>query len=65
MSNIYHWEKLTFSKLVGKVNLKTICRNAPLPLKNKKLQGMFGETFILVLFFSAVFCLQNSVSDFF
>ena len=21
MSNIYYWEKLTFSKLVGKVNL--------------------------------------------
>ena len=64
MSNIYHCEKLMFSKLVGKVNQKTICRNA-LALKNKKLQGIFGEAFSLVLLFSAVFCLQNHVSDFF
>ena len=57
MSNIYYWEKLTFLKLVGKVNA--------LPLKSKKVLGIFGETFILGLLSSAVFCLQNSVSDFF
>ena len=41
-----------------------IWRNA-LALKSKKVQGKFGKTFILVLLSSAVFRLQNSVSDFF
>ena len=35
-----------------------------LALKNKKVQGIFGKTFILTLS-SAVFYLQNRVSDFF
>ena len=48
------------SKLPG----KKIWRNA-LALKSKKVQGIFGETFILVLLSSAVFRLQNPVSDFF
>ena len=55
--NIYYREKLTFLKLVGKVNA--------LALKCKKVLGIFGKTFILGLLSSAVFCLQNSVSDFF
>ena len=41
-----------------------IWRNA-LALKSKKVQGKFGKTFILVLLSSAVFRLQNRVSDFF
>ena len=57
LSNIYYWEKQTFSKLLG----KKISRDA-LVLKSKKVQG---ETFILALLSSAVFRLQNGVSDFF
>ena len=41
-----------------------IWRNA-LDLKSKKVQVIFGETFILALLSSAVFRLQNSFSDFF
>ena len=48
------------SKILG----KKIWRNA-LALKSKKVQGIFGKTFILALLSSAVFRLQNSVSDFF
>ena len=62
MSNIYHWEKLTLSKLAGKVNFT---ERKGLALKSKKLQGIFGETFILGILCSAVFVLQNCVSDFF
>ena len=36
-----------------------------LALKSKMLQGIFGKMFILALLSSAVFCLQNCVSDFF
>ena len=43
---------------------KKIQRNAP-TLKSKKVQGIFGKTFILALLSSAVFRLQNRVSDFF
>ena len=59
------FKKLTFSKLVEKINFleRKIWRNA-LALKNKKVQGTFRETFILALS-SAVFYLQNCVSDFF
>ena len=39
-------------------------RNA-LALKSEKVQGILGETFILALLSSAVFRLQNCVSDFF
>ena len=60
LSNIYYWEKQTFSKLLG----EKISRDA-LVLKSKKVQGIFGETFILALLSSAVFRLQNGVSDFF
>ena len=46
----------------GKFLGKKIWRNA-LALKGKKVQGIFGETFILVLLSStAIFCLQNRVS---
>ena len=43
---------------------KQIGRNA-LTLKSKKVQSIFGGTFILALSSSAVFRLQNPVSDFF
>ena len=36
-----------------------------LALKSKNVQGMLGKNFILALLPSAVFRLQNSVSDFF
>ena len=36
-----------------------------LTLKSKKIKGTFGGTFILALSSSAVFGLQNCVSDFF
>ena len=47
------------SKFLG----KKIWRNA-LALKSKKVQGIFGETFILALLSSAFINLQNHVSDF-
>ena len=43
---------------------KKICRIV-LALKSKKVLGIFREEFILALLSSAVFRLQNSVSDFF
>ena len=43
---------------------KKIWRNV-LALKSKKVQDMFGKTFVLALFSSALFYLQNRVSDFF
>ena len=48
------------SKFLG----KKMWRNA-LALKSKKVQGIFGKTFILALLSSAIFRLQNRVSDFF
>ena len=48
------------SKLIG----KKIWRNT-LSLKSKKVQDIFGKTFTLALLSSAVFHLQNRVSDFF
>ena len=48
------------SKALG----KKIWRKA-LALKSNKVQGIFGETFILALLSSAAFRLQNCVSDFF
>ena len=48
------------SKFLG----KKIWRNA-LALKGKKVQGIFGETFILAFLSTAVFPLQSRVSDFF
>ena len=66
MSNIYYWEKLTFSKLIEKVNFydEKTWRNA-LALKSKEVQVLFRETFVLALFSSAVFRLQNLHEDFF
>ena len=43
---------------------KKIWRNA-LALKSKKVQSIFGKKLILALLSSAVFRLQNNVSDFF
>ena len=48
------------SKFIG----KKIWRNAR-ALKSKKVQGIFGKMFILALLSSAVFRLQNRLSDFF
>ena len=48
------------SKFLG----KKIRRNA-IVLKSKKVEGIYGNTFILALLSSAVFVLQKSVSDFF
>ena len=61
MSNICYEEQLKFSNFnfLG----KKILRNA-LALKSKKVQGIFGKMFILALSSSAVFRLQNRVSDF-
>ena len=66
MSSIYYWEKLAFSKLVGKVNFlqRKVEKNA-LALKRKKVQGIFVEMVILALLPSTVFNLENCVSDFF
>ena len=47
-------------KFLGKI----ILRNA-LVLMNKKVQVILGKTFVLALVTSAVFRLQNYVSDFF
>ena len=43
---------------------KKIWKNA-LALRSEKVQGIFGESFILVLLSSAVIHLQKRVSDFF
>ena len=57
--NIYYWEKMAFSKLVGKVNF----------LEKKALRSksykVIRYSFILVLLSSDIFRLQNRVSDFF
>ena len=57
MSNIYYWEKMTFSKLVGKVNFSE--------RKSEEMRGIFGENFVLILLSSTAICLQNRVLDFF
>ena len=62
---VFIWEKLMFSKLVGKVNFSEIKFEEMLSKLQGKIQGKFAETFILALLFSAVFGLQNHVSDFF
>ena len=67
--NIYYWEKLKFTKLVGKVNFsgrkfEEIWRKA-LALESKKVQGIFGKKFIFALLSLAVFCLKSRVSHFF
>ena len=61
MSSVYYWEKLTFSKLKSRFIKNKIWRNA-LDLKSKKVQGIFGETFILALLSSAVFKIYKTVS---
>ena len=48
----------------GKFLGKKIWKNA-LALKGKKVQGIFGETFILALLSSPVFRLQKRASGFF
>ena len=63
MSNIYYWKTDVLktcreSKFPAK---KNIWRNA-LALKSEKVQGIFGEKFILALLPSAVFHLQSLIS---
>ena len=48
----------------SKLLRKKIRRNS-LALKSKKVEGIFGKTFVLALLSSAVFLLQKFVSDFF
>ena len=62
MSNIYYWEKLTFSKLQfsRKENLKK-CAN----FGEQNGTSIFQGTFILVLLSSPLLRLQNRVSDLF
>ena len=66
MSNIYYWIKTDVLKTCRKSKFlsEKTWRNE-LALKNKKVQGILGETFILALLSLAVFRLQNRVSDFF
>ena len=49
---------------VAKEKREKIWRNS-ITLKNKKVQGIFGGTFILALLSSAVFFLKKLASDFF
>ena len=61
MSNIYYWEKPTDVLKTCRKSIflgEKIWRNA-VALKNKKVQAIFGETFILALLSSAVFRLQS------
>ena len=61
--------------LLGKLDVLRICWKSKflrkkiwrttLALISKKVQGIFGKTFILALLSSVVIRLQNSVSDFF
>ena len=64
LSNIYftikkNWRSQNFN-FIGKKIWRSV-----LPLKSKEVQGIFAQTFILALSSSAVFRLQNCVSDFF
>ena len=65
---VKEWQTFTIKKNWHSQNFdflgKKIWRNA-LDLKSKNVQGIIGETFILALLSSAVFCLQNCISDFF
>ena len=68
--NGYFCQTFTIKKNWRSQNLDFIGKKIwgyTLPLKNKKVQNIFGETFILALAWSssAAFCLQNRVSDFF
>ena len=56
--NVKHFSKLRFSL---KENLKKCTKFK----EQKKVQSIFGVTFILALSSSVVFRLQNRVSDFF
>ena len=63
MSNIYYWEKLRFLKPVGKTNSRK--ENLQKCTSFEEQKGILQKTFILALLSSAVFRLQNHVSDFF
>ena len=63
--------QVTFNEVNLTIHYRLIFANVTiyllsvLALKSKNVQGIFGETFILTLLSSAVFRLQNPVSDFF
>ena len=59
---LYYYEKLAFSKL--QFNREESFKKYS-TFEEQKVQGIFVETFILALSSSAVFRLQNCVSDFF
>ena len=67
MSNIYYWEKLTFSKLVGKVNFseRKFEEMHYTSFEEQRDTRYIRENVVLALLSSAVFHLQNRVSDFF
>ena len=63
MSNIYFWEKLTFSKFVEKVNFSEIKFEKIAPaFRSKKWLGIFGEIFLLALLSSAVYKTVSQIS---
>ena len=64
MSNVKHLRLRKINVLNFRFSQKENL-NKSSSLKSKKVQGIFGETFILALAFSAVFRLQKRVSDFF
>ena len=64
LSNIYFTIKINWRSQNYNFIGKKIWRSV-LPLKSKEVQGIFAQTFILALSSSAVFRLQNCVSDFF
>ena len=49
MSSIYYWEKLTFSKLIGKVNLSTENLKKYTSFEEQKGTRYIREMFILAL----------------
>ena len=65
--NQFNWERTFENKSVDKVLTfnKTILKRNALALKNKKVLGIFGKTFILALLSSVFFHVQKRVSDFF
>ena len=61
---IYPIESGKSGKKEKKLQQFEYVKKKALDLKGKKVQGVFGKTRFLALFSSAVFLLQNYVSDF-
>ena len=62
--NVNHLLLRKINVLKTSISLERKFENV-LTLKSTKMQGIFGGTFIFTLSSSAVFRLQNRVSDFF